>query len=139
MKLPTPYRHRDREHLGPLIDVVFLLLIFFMLAGRITPLEPLAVDPPRSTAAASVKQSTLLILLAADGRMALDDQEVDRDALRPLLRARLAEPSGTLVDVKADARVATGEVVALLEVLREAGVRSIRLLTQQAGSRKKNP
>lgn len=132
MKLATPYRHRNREHLGPLVDVVFLLLVFFLLAGHITSPDSLAVKPPESTAEAPVEQGEILILLTADGRVALNDEQVERDSLGPLLKPRLAAWPNPTIDLKADASVATGEVIHVMRVLRAAGVQRVRLLTQRA-------
>lgn len=132
MKLGTPYHRSNREHLGPLVDVVFLLLVFFMLAGHITSPDPLAVEPPESTAKPPVDPPEMLILLTADGRLALDGQEITPDVLGSLLKSRLAERTNPTIDLKADAGVATGEVMRVMTVLREAGVQNVRLLTRKA-------
>lgn len=139
MKLATPYRRREGEHLGPLVDVVFLLLLFFLLVGHISAPDPLAVEPPHSTAARPMDQGKILILLTANGRTALNDEEVEYHALGALLKIRLATTPNPRVDVKADAGVATGEIIKLMHVLRDAGVQAVRLLTQSAIGREHRP
>jgi biopolymer transport protein ExbD len=139
MKLATPYRHRNREHLGALVDIVFLLLVFFMLAGRITSPDPLAVKPPESTAEAAVDQGEIRIVLTADGRVALNDKQVERDSLGLLLKPQLAAEPNATIDLKADAEVATGEVIRVMKVLRDAGVKSVHVLTQKANRRQDRP
>lgn len=130
MKLGVALRRRDTdENLIPLINIVFLLLVFFMLAGSFTPPEQFEVTPPLSSSRAPVEERALEILLSADGRMAVGARTLDRLALRRLLRNRLSAQPGLRVQVKADGRLAARVVLEVMEVLRQAGVEKLRLLT----------
>lgn len=122
----------------PLINVVFLLLIFFMLAGQLTQAAPFAVVPPESAAAGTPDQPQegkpreAVILLAADGRLALDGAPLDVPALQAALAERLAAEPGLPVHLKADGAADAAEVVAVMETLRDAGVRRLQLFAQAA-------
>ncbi|MGB7757095.1 MAG: biopolymer transporter ExbD [Salinisphaera sp.] len=114
----------------PLTNVVFLLLIFFMLAGRLAAPSPLGVDPPHSTSPTPADQQGIEVSLGADGRVALDDQPMQNDALEKAVRQRLQQRPNTPVRLRADAGLATSRVVKLMDVLRAAGARRLRLVTQ---------
>jgi len=55
----------------PLINVVFLLLVFFMVAGRLSGGDPFEVTPPESGTEGPAATAPMRVLLAADGRLAL--------------------------------------------------------------------
>lgn len=126
----------SEERILPLINVVFLLLIFFMLAGRLAASDLFRVDPPESAAADEAstadaqREPEVLILLAADGRLALDGAPVERQALTSAVAARLAEAPRARVVLKADGAAEAGAVVDLMESLRDAGVSDLELFAQ---------
>ncbi|ANK82599.1 MAG: biopolymer transporter ExbD [Rhizobiales bacterium NRL2] len=118
----------DDDRIMPLINLVFLLLIFFMLAGRLTAADPFEIAPPESASGADPVAEEMLILVAADGRLALDGAMVSE--------AELAERLGReprRVRLKADAEAEAVRVVQVMEVLRDAGVENLHLLTVPAG------
>ncbi|MGN8197826.1 ExbD/TolR family protein [Salinisphaera sp. RV14] len=114
----------------PLTNVVFLLLIFFMLAGQLATPSPLGVKPPHSTSPTPVDQRGIEVSLAADGRVALDDQPIQDDALEKAVRQRLQRRPNTPIRLRADAGLATSRVVKMMHVLRAAGAHRLRLVTQ---------
>ena len=117
----------------PLINVVFLLLIFFMLAGRLTQAAPFSVVPPVSEQAAAAEAAApreAAVLVAADGRLALNGQPIDAAALRAAVAAALAQRPDLPVSLKADGGAEAAAVVAVMESLRDAGVRHLQLYAQ---------
>ena len=134
MQLMSPRRPRnDDDRILPLINVVFLLLIFFMLAGRLAATDPFRIDPPTSVNAGAVEAGTLLVQIGADGRLALNGEEMERPALKTAVSGHVGAGYAGTVRLKADGAVAASEVVAVLELLREAGAGSLQLLTVPAG------
>lgn len=129
MHFPEPRPRNDEERVLPLINVVFLLLIFFMLAGRLAASDPFEVSPPASQSEAPAERQQVLVLLGADGQLALDNEVVEAGALRQSVAARLSENENLGVRLKADAAAEASEVVAVMELLREAGVERLTLLT----------
>ena len=122
-------RRSDDDRILPLINVVFLLLIFFMLAGRLSAGDPFRVDPPASVSADPAEQRDLVVLVGADGRLALDGAVVDKAGLLTGVTQRLGDGGESLVRVTADAAAEALAVVEVMEVLRDAGVERLRLLT----------
>ena len=134
MQFHRPGRKADsEERVLPLINVVFLLLIFFMLAGRLNEAELFKVTPPRSAeageAAAPEEPEAIELLLAADGRLALNGEMLQPEGLKPALAARSLR-NGLPVTLKAEAEADALAVVAVMERLRAAGLRNVQLVAQ---------
>ncbi len=123
----------DENSILPLINVVFLLLIFFMVVGSLSAADPFAIEPPRSTSGEAGDPRDIVLLVAADGRLALDGAEIDPAALRPAIEDRLGTASVREVHVKADGASEAAAVVGIMETLRAAGAERIRLMTVSGG------
>ncbi|MGQ9658670.1 MAG: ExbD/TolR family protein [Thermochromatium sp.] len=129
MKLRRPNRRPpDDGRLIPLINVIFLMLIFFIVMGRLTPPELLDVVPPAANAGRKLAEARLLLLIDAEGRMALDDRRLEVEALAEMIAA-LADPASRSVTIKADARLDAGSLRKVLTLLREAGIARVELMT----------
>lgn len=122
-------RRSDEERVLPLINVVFLLLIFFMLAGRLVANDPLDVTPPQSASEGPAELREQVVYVGGDGRLAFDGSVLDKAALKAAVTARLADATDRRVRLKADGGAEAVQVVAVLELLREAGVEILTLLT----------
>ena len=133
MRFEPPRPRNDEERVLPLINVVFLLLIFFMLAGKLSASDPFQVEPPRSLSEGPPTPQDSLVLVGADGRLALDGEIMEGPALKAALAARLAGEAEVRVRLKADGRAEATRVVAVMELLREAGVERLKLLTVPEG------
>jgi len=130
---PVPPARGD-EAMLPLINVVFLLLVFFLLAGHMASVEPLAVEPPASkTAGRGDEQGPLAILLAADGRTALNDRIVGQTELIEQVREALAANRQRAIEFKADAGAPATAVIDRLDWLRQAGADRVELITRAGG------
>ncbi len=123
MDLPRPARRPARESVVPMINVVFLLLIFFLMTAQITPPEPFEVNPPESSAEAPADGRHILFV-AADGGLALGD--LRDDAVFAGL-GDLGENEALMV--RADKAVEAGRIAALLPRLAAQGVRRVKLVS----------
>lgn len=133
MRFAASRPKNDKERILPLINVVFLLLIFFMLAGKLSASDPFEVAPPRSISEGSPAAQELLVLVGADGRLALDGEVMDQLLFQASLAERLAAQAEVRLRLKADGRAEATRVVAVMELLREAGVKRLKLVTLPAG------
>ena len=134
MRFQPPRPKSDDERILPLINVVFLLLIFFMLTGQLSAIDPIEVTPPISASGGVVEARELLVMLGADGQLALDDAVIDEEALKTALAERMEAAPSTQVWLKADGAADSANVIALMETLREAGVERLKLLTVPAAT-----
>ena len=129
MRLPEPERIDDSDNMLPLINVVFLLLIFFILVGAFHSVDLFEVEPPESTTADANEAEPPLVLVGADGRLAIGEQQVDELDLQLAVSDLLAEQPSAVVRVKADLRSEARRVVEVMEMLNAMGVEQVLLLT----------
>ncbi|MFP4639555.1 MAG: ExbD/TolR family protein [Guyparkeria sp.] len=127
------FRHRTREplelNLIPLIDVVFMLLIFFMLTTTFVHDRALKVDLPKAEVGNEERAEieNHVIELDAQGSIAIDGHVVEPDLLPERLR-EIAD-DGRPVLLWADAQVVNQQVVSVLDMARRAGIEKIGLGT----------
>lgn len=122
-------RHSSDKRILPLINIVFLLLIFFMLAGRLAYHDPFRIRPPRSASGLVADGHELVVLVAADGRLGLNGEVLTPAGLTSRLARRLSRDGVVDVNLLADGRADADRVLSVLELLRESGVDKLRLLT----------
>jgi biopolymer transport protein ExbD len=113
-----------------MINVVLLLLIFFMLAGRLENTDSLNISPPQSAAYGEQPLAAPVVSVTADGRVGYNGQWVDLRALAARVTAewRAPRPPEAVV-MRADANAKSGRVMDVVDALRGAGVGNIELLT----------
>ena len=121
--------------LTPLIDVVFLLLIFFMVSTTFVN-EPagLQVELPRSENRDVIPEGTdVSVHLSADGRVFVEEEPVAGDQLRERLAAVALDDPNTMVVLRADESLAHGRVVQVMDLARDLGLRNFAIATESAG------
>ena len=121
-------RTDEDERILPLINVVFLLLIFFMLTGQLAPSDPFPVEPPESLSEGAPAEGRL-IAFGRRGELALDGTVMDEAQLLAALRGDLSGTVRPEIRVKADGGAEATRLVALLARLREIGAESVTLMT----------
>ena len=134
MRLSSRTRRRILISLTPMIDVVFIMLIFYMVAGRPTLPDPFEIDPPLSASESLQDPQELIVLVGTDGRLALDGTVMPEDRMKSSVADRLSVSESVQVRLKADAQVQATRVIAVMELLREAGVDQLKLLTVQGSN-----
>ena len=134
MRLQRPKPERELVNITPLIDVVFILLIFFMLAGSIEPKEPFFVSPATSTAEIRGDVQDFVILIDKNGQVALDDRVIEKEELSTIVREVMVANPGALIQLKPDAEADAVEVIEVMESIRDAGAQYLVLLTVGRGT-----
>jgi len=114
-------------NIAPLIDMVFILLIFFLVTTSFV--KETGIDVNRPTASTAVDQSKATILIGIDdnNRIYIDHREVDVRAVRANVERALAEnPEGAVV-VVADRESSTGVAIRVMDGCRMAGAQQVSL------------
>src|SRR3989338_6383489 len=114
---------RSRIEMVPLIDMFFLLLVFFIFGVfSMTMQQGLIVDlTTAETAVATPDEDVLTLSLTADGGLFFNQQPVALDGLAGMLQHHAARPEA-LVAINADRRVPHGTVMRVLDAVRQAGL-----------------
>ena len=120
-------------NLVPMIDVILVLIIFFVVTTTFDARSVLKLQLPKATGEAATDTTRALSLLVnADGRYFVDDREVLRDDVESL-KATLAEVAGTdrnrKVLLRADARTPHQAVVTAYDALGQLGFRQVMIAT----------
>lgn len=118
-------------NITPMLDVVFILLIFFIVTTSFVRESGLDVNMPRARTTASLDTAAILVGVSATGQFWMEGKPVDRRALRAnIARQHAANPQGGLV-VQADAGARAADVVAAMDAAREAGVHQVALAARE--------
>ena len=112
----------------PMINVVFLLLIFFMIAGSLQKTLPFDMTPPTAEGEEATRQDSLILYVATDGRIMVGDQVFFLETLTQLADKK-ALFQGRFVTLRADYRTNTTVIVKILAILRKFDVQQVVLAT----------
>ena len=124
-------RPRPRMNIAPLIDVVFLMLIFFMLTS--TFIDTASIDLSMSRSGPSAGAGDMLLVdVKRDGELRLNGLTLGLDDLGPELAARAGAKVDTPVALRAEARVPVQRLVAVMDSIQGVGMSNIRLATPEA-------
>lgn len=132
MKVELEQEDDGGMNLAPLIDVVFLLLIFFMVATTFIEREKeLGVDLPQAETGEDPLESPdeLVINLLLDGSIRVNGVTVDEDGLLETLERAARANRETPVTIRGDRDVAYQRVVAVMDTCRVTGLSDIGLMT----------
>jgi len=129
MQIRERKRKRPLINITSLIDVMFLLLVFFMVSTTFAEHPAIKLELPSASTAEPSRLESLTLTIDKKGRMFLNDEAVNDGELRSLLAAAAGKPDATLV-LKADKGVPYGFVIRAMDISRQSGVRRIVSLTE---------
>ena len=114
-------------NIAPLIDMVFILLIFFLVTTSFVKETGVDISRPTASTAVSKAQATILIGVTKDNTVYIDRREVDMRAVRANVERALAEnPDGSVVIV-ADKKSQTGLVINVMDSCKLAGAKNVSI------------
>jgi len=129
MHIREKKRKRPIINITSLIDVMFLLLIFFMVSTTFAEHPGIKLELPTASTAEPSKLESLTLAIDKTGRMFLNDVPVKDKELREKLEGAAAKTDSTLV-LKADKDVPYGYVIRAMDISRQCGIRRIVSLTE---------
>lgn len=116
-------RRRPRIELVPMIDVVFFMLIFFMLFSTLkTAQTGVPVDLPKTFHLGQAQDNTVIVSIAKDNRVYFGSEAVTLDKLTTEVRREMERDPATRVVIKPDATVSYDNLVQVMDALADSGV-----------------
>lgn len=128
-------RHMELEHglkqieITPLIDMVFLLLIFFLLTSNFVMQPGIKVNLPKAATSEIVQYENIEIIISAENVTYFNGKVLTAGELRNLIK-QLAKRKQPLL-IKADRRASLGRVVEVWDMCRDLGVTQLNIATNQ--------
>lgn len=119
---------RTEINLSPLIDMVFILLIFFIVTSVFAEREGIEIERPKAGSAESLEQDVLLVQLDAAGQILHRGDPLSAPALARLVRRFVAD-GGRSVVIEADADGRTRDLVAAVDLATAAGAPAVSVAT----------
>ena len=122
-----------RVNVTPIIDVALVLVIILLVTAPMLSVADLPVDLPAAHTREAESQRNVSVTLSSGGHVAVDEEVVERQALRGKLAAKLHKPGNedVLVVVRADAGAPYAAVRELLADARAAGAKRLAIATRQ--------
>lgn len=118
-------------NMAPLIDMVFILLIFFLVTTSFVREAGVSVERPKAATAQSQQKGALMIAVTKDGAIFVDRRRVDLRSVRGLVERYLAAEAGGAVVIVADRDSHTGRVIQVLDQCRLAGAREVAVAARR--------
>jgi biopolymer transport protein ExbD len=127
---------KKREELGflatPMVDMMFILLIFIIITAQYTNFNALKVNLPRAESGASVQESNFLIItISLQNKIFLNQKPVTMPELEAKLKEAAAQKQQPFILIQADAGTTTGRLVSLMDSASKAGLSKISIETKE--------
>ena len=126
------YNHSHMD-IAPLVDVVFLLLLFFMLTSHLIQEPTIRIKLPESKTAEAKDERVKTILITKDGEIYFMDKRVDLRNLQTAINADMKDVQTDFLRIKADRDAAVGTLISVIDEVRLTGVRNYSIVTERAG------
>ncbi|MCU7959043.1 MAG: biopolymer transporter ExbD [gamma proteobacterium symbiont of Bathyaustriella thionipta] len=117
-------------NLAPMLDILFILLIFFLVTTSFVRESGIQVERPAASSAQAAEASSIMLAIAADGEIWLDGDSVDLRRLKqPLSRLHALTPEAPVV-IQADRKADVGLLVRVMDQVRLAGIQDIAIAAE---------
>lgn len=115
--------------IAPLINVIFLLLIFFMLTSSFILQSGIRVNLPKAVTSEVLQKDLVILTVTEKNEILIDERPVSGDEL--LSRITMATKSGQPILIRADKKADLGKVIEVWDVCRQADVKQVNVATTQ--------
>ena len=116
--------------LTPMLDVVFIMLIFFIVTTVFVKEAGIEVNKPEASEAFRPKNANIFIAVTEDGDVWLDKRQVDPDSIRANVERLLTEQPTDYVIIQADVKAKHGLVVKIMDQVKDAGIDKISVASR---------
>ena len=114
----------------PLINVVFLLLIFFLVSGTVKQFEVIDVELPEASSGEVLDEGAIVLLLGRHDEVILNDRPIGLMDVQEEMAESLKDHPERIITVKADSRMDASRLISVMDQIKAAGGVNISLITQ---------
>ena len=114
-------------NLAPMLDIVFIMLIFFVVATSFVKESGIDINRPTAETAERREQGNILIAIAPNGEIWIDKRPVDIRSLRAVVERLVAENPGGAVIIQGDRAAQIGLLVEVMDQIRKGGVSNVSI------------
>ena len=119
-------------NVAPLIDVVFLLLIFFMLTSEFTDFKTIdMISPNQSSASIENKNLPIIINLSEEGLIEIDKAEVKLENLSEIIQMKLINSKNKKIVISTLNETKINNLIIVVDMIRSLGIENIALITKE--------
>ncbi len=129
LRIPPPQTGKPEISMAPLVDIVFLLLIFFMVATVFPENDGLMIEKPASENAARLDGDTIVIKLSGNGELHYQGTAATLSDIRRFLREELVIRPNAIVIVHADRRATTESLIQVIDAGKASGATRLGIAT----------
>ncbi len=132
MSLDLPQRKRKSMgiDMGPLMDMVFILLIFFVVTSTFTRETGVDVTKPQAQTAGALNKENIMIAITREGTVHINERQVDLIALKDVLQQTVSKAPDREAVIIADEGSETGTLVRVIDICTLAGVKKVSIAAQ---------
>jgi len=116
--------------IAPLIDIVFLLLIFFMLTANFIMQPGIKITLPTAKTAKPQEEEKIIVFISQENEIFLNDKQISIEALRTALQEKLEVSQRKSVSLKADEKINLGLAVKVMDIAKQANAEGLVISTQ---------
>lgn len=130
--LPHHPRRPRPINLLSLINIMFVLILFFMVAGHLEKVQVIEVDLPLADSGQTMEEGPIEVMLGRYNEILINDELQDEKTVLAALKGQLAINPDRIVTIKADALLDANKLVDFMQAVRDAGGRNLSLVTETA-------
>jgi biopolymer transport protein ExbD len=118
-------------NITPMLDVVFIMLIFFIVTATFVKESGIEVNRPDAATATKAEKANILIAIGANNDIWIDRRQVDIRSVKPnIVRLHAENPQGSVV-IQADKESKTDTLIQVMDAARSAGVFNVSIAAQE--------
>ncbi len=126
-----PAQDEAQIDMTPMLDIVFIMLIFFIVTASFVKESGITVDKPTAETATKRPKANIFIGIDNRGDIYMLKNKVDKDAIKTMLEDMLLENPESTIVVQADSRAESESLLKVLDAAKAAGVKNISVAAEQ--------
>lgn len=130
MEFDRSKKIKNHLDISPLIDIVFLLLIFFILTSNFIMQPGIKITLPTAKSARPQEKQKIIVFISENNDLFLNEKDVSISALEGVLESELKEAGSKIVVLKADGNINLGLAIRVMDIAKEAGAEDVIIATE---------